>query len=259
MASEAASETSKGRPKLKSRAQSANGVQGSPTPGNNTKTAEANVPGVQPDVEDVEELPFTSYPRFKDDLPNAFNGAIDASKDQISGMPVEILDHILSYLSLDHDAERGVKVKEGNYKPYSPALLSMAAMSHLFYRATEGFSRHFLHKNQEVLGVGHLFGNTSDWQTPRIEPRRSARIAARPKSGPKYVFRQELLSKLQTSCGFCLRRDFSTTPSMRASFANTVLCCEQCESDVNGPCVVCFPSVPHPNRQCFTDVSTRRL
>lgn len=202
------------------------------------------------DEEGVEELP--TWPRFKDDLPNAFNVEVDPSQDFISKTPVEIIEHILSFLILDHDPERGVKMKEGNYKQRSHVLISMSAMSHLFYHATEGFAHRFLTINQEALSVPSYFhywrnnpellqrvtANMEEQDKAREERnnrlRRSSRIASQPQEAPRKVHRMELCRALQSKCAVCLEH-----ADMPGKFANAVSICAECEEHVNGEYVVC--------------------
>jgi len=201
------------------------------------------------DEEGVVELP--TWPRYKDDLPNAFNGEVDPSLDFISKTPVEIIDHILSFLVLDHDPERGVKMKEGNYKWRPHALISMSAMSHLFYHATEGFAHKFLTMNQETLSVPyyvHYCRNDPEMlrrvtesmekqkkaaEERKSRLRRSARIADQPQEEPREVHRIKLWRTLQSKCAVCLKHAY--TPG---KFANAVSICAKCESSTNGTFVV---------------------
>lgn len=228
--------------------------QSPPPPRYNTRSKQAQPSEskevvMSDDEEGVEEL--TTWPRYKDDLPNAFNGEVDPSLDFISKTPVEIIDNILSFLILDHDPERGVKMKEGRYKrPH--VLISMSAMSHLFYHATEGFAHKFLTMNHEVLFAPYYvhywrdnpeqlqraMANTEQHEKARQEResrlRRSARIANQPKEDSREAHRITLCRTLQSKCAVCLKHAY--TPG---KFANAVSICEECERDVNGPFVVC--------------------
>lgn len=204
------------------------------------------------DEEGVEELP--TWPRYKDDLPNAFNGDVDPSLDFISKAPVEIIDNILSFLVLDHDPERGVKMREGNSKSHCHVLISMSAMSQLFYHATEGFAHKFLTMNHEVLSAPYYvhywrdnpeqlqraMANMEQHEKAREEResrlRRSSRIANQPKEEPREVHRMKLCRTLQSRCAVCLKHAY--TPG---KFANAVSICSLCESSVNGPFMVCQP------------------
>ena len=204
------------------------------------------------DEEGVEELP--TWPRYKDDLPNAFNGDVDPSLDFISKAPVEIIDNILSFLILDHDPERGVKMREGNHKSHCHVLISMSAMSQLFYHATEGFAHKFLTMNHKALSVPYyvhywrgnpellqrVMANAEEHEKVMEEResrrRRSSRIANQPKEEPREVYRIKLCRTLQSKCAVCLKH--ADTPG---KFANAVSICSDCESSVNGPFMVCHP------------------
>lgn len=214
------------------------------------QVSESSEVAMSDDGEDVEELP--TWPRFKDDLPNAFNGEVDPSQDFISKTPVEIIDHILSFLILDHDPERGVKMKEGNHKRRPHALISMSAMSHLFYHATEGFAHKFLTMNQEALSIPYyvhycrndpemlrrMMANREEYdkaeEQRKSHLRRSSRIANLPQAEPREVYRVKLWRTLQSKCAVCLK--YADTPG---KLANAVSICKECESSVNGPFMVC--------------------
>jgi hypothetical protein len=61
----------------------------SPSPSYNTRFKQAQISEATQDAasddEDVEEIPREDeYPLYKDDLPNAFNGAVELSLDFIS-------------------------------------------------------------------------------------------------------------------------------------------------------------------------------
>jgi hypothetical protein len=224
--------------------------QSPPAPRYNTRSkqvqsSESGEVALSDDEEGVEELP--TWPRYKDDLPNAFNGEVDPSQDFISKTPVEIIDHILSFLVLDHDPERGVKMKESSYKRRPHALISMSAMSHLFYHTTEGFAHKFLIMNQEALSVPYyvhycrktpemlqrITANMEEHKKATEERksrlRRSARIAGQPQEEPRAVHRIRLLRRLQSNCAVCLK--YADTPG---KFANAVSICKDCESSTNG-------------------------
>lgn len=195
------------------------------------------------DDKDVEELPLLPHwPRYKDDLPNVFNGKVDPEKDFISKVPVEVIDSILSFLLLDHDPELGVKEKKGGYKPRPHVLISMAAMSKLFYHATEGHAQRFLIKNKDALTPSPSYAN-EDWYRARekaIEDkenskRRSTRIANQPKPEVVQIYRKQLLSKLRWRCAVC----FSWTGSYAGGkFANAVSVCRGCERIDHGYAMV---------------------
>jgi hypothetical protein len=240
--------------------------QSPPAPRYNTRSKQVqpseSSEEVTPDGEEgVEMLPI--WPRYKDDLPNAFNGEVDPSLDFISKAPVEIIDNILSFLVLDHDPERGVKMREGNSKSHCHVLISMSAMSQLFYHATEGFAHKFLTMNHEALSVPYyvhywrnnpellqrVMANTEQHEKAREEResrlRRSSRIATQPKEEPREVHRIKLCRTLQSKCAVCLEHAY--TPG---KFANAVSICSLCESSVNGPFMVCQPRslVAEPDR-----------
>lgn len=202
------------------------------------------------DEADVEELP--TWPRYKDDLPNAFNGEVDPSEDFISKAPVEIIDNILSFLVLDHDPERGVKMKEGTYKARSHALISMSAMSRLFYHATEGFACRFLTKHKEALSKPYegdyyrahpelyqeLLDSQAEYNRAREERlsklRRSSRLANKPQPEVTKVHREELVRMMQNRCAVCFTHCWT-----RGKFANMVSICETCDLSMNGTTRVC--------------------
>ena len=238
-------------------AQKATSDQSPPAPRYNTRSKQIQsseaIEGVLSNHEEgIEEL--QTWPRYKDDLPNAFNGEVDPSQDFISKAPVEIIDNILSFLILDHDPERGVKMMESSYKRRSHALVSMSAMSRLFYHATEGFAHKFLTMNQEALSVPSYlhYWRASPEVLQRITAnmeerdkameernsrlRRSSRIANQPQEEPRKVHRIELCRTLQSKCAVCLRH--ADTPG---KFANAVSVCSDCESSIDGPFMVCQP------------------
>jgi hypothetical protein len=133
----------------------------SPSPSYNTRFKQAQISEATQDAasddEDVEEIPREDeYPLYKDDLPNAFNGAVELSLDFISKAPNEVIDNILSYLLLDHDPDRGVKIKAGTCKPVPHVLLSIATMPRLYYYATEGFARRYRTKNKILPPSNHF-------------------------------------------------------------------------------------------------------
>ena len=240
--------------------------QSPPAPRYNTRfkqvqSSKASEVVMSDDEEEAEELP--TWPRYKDDLPNAFNGEVDPSLDFISKAPVEIIDKILSFLVLDHDPERGVKMREGNSKGHCHVLISMSAMSQLFYHATEGFAHKFLTMNQEALSVPsyahywrddpevlqRITANMEEYEKAREEResrlRRSTRIANQPKEEPRKVHRIKLCRTLQSKCAICLKHAYTS-----GKFANAVSICSLCESSVNGPFMVCQPCslVAEPDR-----------
>lgn len=195
------------------------------------------------DEESVEGLPL--WPRYKDDLPNAFNGEVDPSLDFISKAPVEIIDNILSFLILDHEPELEVQKKQGNYKTRPHVLVSMSAMSRLFYHATEGFAHKFLKKNKKAISAPwfacfkisnpELYQSLLKQKKEAItHQRRSPRLASKSQLEPHKVCRTELLQALQSKCAICLDRAYA-----KGKFANLVALCAGCEQSVSGPCLVC--------------------
>lgn len=186
--------------------------------------------------EDVEEIPPAGgWPKYKDDLPNAFNGEIDPSKDYISKLPVEIIDKITSCLLLDHDPDRGIKDREENFRQPQPhVLLSMAAMSRVFYYATEDFAKRFSLRNRRLSF--NLYRESSN---ARKELRRSERIASIPQPGCHEVYRLELVRSLSYYCIFC-----PVWCMERGKLANGVCICSNCERREFGPILVSLPVLP---------------
>jgi hypothetical protein len=251
------------------RPQEATADQSPPGPRYNTRSKQ--VQSSQPtedvlsgDEDDVEELPV--WPRYKDDLPNAFNGEVDPSQDFISKAPVEIIDNILSFLILDHEPDRGVKMKEGTYKPRPHVLISMSAMSKLFYHATEGFARRFLAKHEFALSnpldvyyrknpeqYQAMLEQREEFQKAREERnsklRRSSRLADQPQPNVLNIYRNELVWKFQSRCAACL--GYAHT---RGKFANTVMICGDCEKSINGPLSVCQPLSTSFQIQLLTEI-----
>jgi hypothetical protein len=221
-----------------------------PAPRYNTRHRQAKLAEQSQDADEVEEVPRgDDYPLYKDDLPNAFNGAVDPSLDLFSKAPAEIIDNILSYLVLDHDPDRGVKVKAGTYKPVPHVLLSMAAMSRQFYHATEGFARRYWTKHKlgipdparswpqytpEVL-VQIKIREEKDRESERNK-RRSVRIANIPNAETHDFYRKKLCFELLTHCAVCLRSWWRP-----GKLANRVTVCETCEHSVFGQIMVCRP------------------
>lgn len=219
-----------------------------PPPLHNTrsqaKAAEKLEIAISSDDEDVEEIPH--YPKYKDDLPNAFNGEVDPSKNYISKVPTEVIDNIISFLLLDHDPDRGLKVKERAWYARPHVLLSMAAMSRVFYHATEGLAKRMLLKHTE-LSPESLHGRPKDGK----ELRRSERISNKPQLEHHQVYRLELLQKLRWICIFCFRY----APN-QAKFANSICICEGCELREYGATMVCLPTLPI-NQLCWCSLLTK--
>jgi hypothetical protein len=246
--------TTKATKKTPSHLQEATADHSPPGPRYNTRSK--HVQSCEPtkdvlsgDEDDVEELPI--WPRYKDDLWNAFNGYVDPSQDFISKAPVEIIDNILSFLVLDHDPDRGVKMKETIYDRRPHALISMSAMSRLFYNATEGFARRFLTQNKDALEAPYMgtyyrthpeeykavLERREDFQKAREEKisklRRSSRLAEQPQPEVLTIYRKELWRKLQTRCAVCFDH-----VDRRGKFANSVSVCSGCDDTMNGSLAV---------------------
>lgn len=223
----------------------------SPRYNTRSKQAQSSKPteGSQSDDEEgVEELPV--WPRYKDDLPNAFNGEVDPSQDFISKAPVEIIDNILSFLILDHDPDRAIRIKEGDYTSRPHVFLSMSAMSKLFYHATEGFAHRFLVKNKEAIAAPwfhyhpgirpETFLYLTEMQEKHNEKkkgqvvRRSTRLACKPQPEKPEACRMKYLEVMKSRCAICLDRHWD-----RGQFANLVVVCKKCNESMNGSCIVC--------------------
>lgn len=232
----------KGTKKLPPQPQEVRTEQSPPSPRYNTRSKqvqsseESQAALSDEDEEGVEELPV--WPRYKDDLPNAFNGKVDPSQDFISKAPVEIIDNILSFLILDHDPDRGVKMKEGNYKARPHVLISMSAMSKLFYHAVEGFAQRFYtnpHNPKHYQAFRKQIQEREKAAEERVsKQRRSSRLASQPKPETVKIYRTELLRTFQNRCAICLNHCWTV-----GKFANTVSICNDCESSVNGRIMVC--------------------
>jgi hypothetical protein len=87
--------------------------------------------------QESEQETIITWPKYKDDLPNVFNTPVDHDLDFISKMPPETLDHIASFLLLDHESQRPLQ-KDFSERPH--ALLSFAAMSRKLYHCAESAS-----------------------------------------------------------------------------------------------------------------------
>jgi hypothetical protein len=217
---------------------------GPPAPRYNTRYKQAQLSEQSQDADDVEGIPREDlYPLYKDDLPNAFNGPVDPALDFISKAPNEVIDNILSYLVLDHDPEFGVKAKAGNHTPVPHVLISMAAMSRLFYHATESFARRYrtIHKLDVPKRSRYL---TEEAWADRLKAReesernrrRSVRIANNPQPDYHEVYRKTLCNELRSQCVVCHK-----TGWRRGRLANQVSVCEDCEPSVFGKMMVRRP------------------
>jgi hypothetical protein len=239
----------KGKAKVSAQPEQDEPTEGSPVPRYNTRLKQAQLSEQSQDADDVEEIPRgDDYPLYKDDLPNAFNGTVDPSLDFISKAPNEVIDNILSYLVLDHDPDRGVKIKAGTYKPIPHVLLSMAAMSRLFYHATESFARRYRIKNKLDLpepGVywpqhpeilARLVAHREREEGKERNKRRSVRIASTLKPDTREVYRKALCDKTKHWCAVC------HLPGGRLGrLANQVSVCEDCERSAFGIILVRRP------------------
>jgi hypothetical protein len=248
--------TTKKKAKTPAQSEQDQSTEGPPAPRYNTRLKQAQLSEQSLDAalddDNVEEIPrVDDYPLYKDDLPNAFNGTVDQSLDFISRAPTEVIDNILSYLVLDHDPDRGVKIKAGTYKPVPHVLLSMAAMSRLFYHSTEGFARRYRTKNKLPQRPAI---DWSPWPTVAAQMklreeeehekehnrRRSVRIANIPRPETHDFHRRKLWCDLTSHCAICLESGWRP-----GELANHVTVCETCERSVFGeimvrrpPCVV---------------------
>jgi hypothetical protein len=227
---------------------------GPPAPRYNTRYKQAQLSEQSQDADDVEEVPREYlYPLYKDDLPNAFNGAVDPSKDFFSKAPNEVIDNILSYLVLDHVPDRGVKMKAGTYKLVPHVLISMAAMSRLFYHATEGLARRYLTKHKlglpdppidwshdpemMVLMKSHEEREREKEREKERNRRRSVRIANILKPETREFYRKTLLDELRSHCALCHKYCWRA-----GKLASQVSVCEGCELSTFGSIMVCPPA-----------------
>jgi hypothetical protein len=242
--------TKKKKAKTSAQSEQDQPTEGPPEPRYNTRYKQAQLSEAFQDADDVEDIPRgDDYPLYKDGLPNAFNGAVDPSLDFISKAPNEVIDNILSYLVLDHQPDRGVKMKAGTYKLVPHVLLSTAAMSRSFYHATEGFARRYLTKHKlgpwkpaedkwarypeflaqhpEVLAQVKIAGER------QRNKRRSARIANIPKPDTSDFYRKTLWDELRSHCAICHKLCYRA-----GKLANQVSVCEGCERSVFGTMMV---------------------
>jgi hypothetical protein len=184
----------------------------------------------------------TTAKEYHDDLAAGFEIAVEEDKDFISGLPTEILHNILSYLILDHDPERGVKMNANPTKAYKfkeqpHVFLSLSTMTKHLCAVVESFCLHHLTVHGDFYQID---------MTPQLdqELRRSARLAVKPKQDP-HVYRMELVKRLMTRCIHC---GYWSSPS-RAIMASGVACCpptwsrlehrtRSCEEEALGKIVV---------------------
>lgn len=168
--------------------------------------------------------------RYKDDHLDALD--VDADKDFISPLPTEILHNIFSFLVLDHDPDRGIKVdaepaKGYRYKEQPHALLSLSTMSRHLCANIESFSCHHLTMHQKTY---KYFKSTA---TSDKERRRSSRLAEKPRDESR-LYRGELVKHLHRYCWHCGR-----WCNRRATMANGVVCClGSCENEAFPPVMV---------------------
>jgi len=157
--------------------------------------------------------------RDRDEL-LAFQPPVEANKDYISRLPTETIHGILSYIILDHDAGRGVKIttKNAAFKDQPHVLLSISTLSKHFHANVESFSLHYLTKHKALYSLKTAVKATAD-----SEPRRSARLALKPKIDTQ-AHRAELVRHLQTRCFQC-----NLWCGRRALMASGVACCLACE------------------------------
>nr|OQO27845.1 hypothetical protein B0A51_04814 [Rachicladosporium sp. CCFEE 5018] len=200
--------------------------------------------------ETLESVSAEVWPKYKDDLPNAFNGDVDPDRDFISKMPAKILEEIVSYCLLDHEPERALHFKKNPGVPIRPhALLSLAAMSPSMYHAVEGFAARFTHMNRAQM---HLREKPIDKSC-----RRSARLASKPQlKGEGPAHRHELLDLLAIRCVFCFK---ITTVKAVMSNMNTV--CTPCEDKhLDGNClIVCTLVQLQGERAVYADLVIHKL
>jgi len=148
--------------------------------------------------------------RGKEDDP--IDIAVDEKLNFVSKLPSETLDEILSYLILDHDPERGVKIhkNEGHswtYKDPPHILLSLARLFNLLHTHVESFCRRHLAQHKDVYN--HVPKADKD-----ATCRRSVRLQATPREDTR-CYRVELVRHLQSHCipcgGYVKRRPTMAT------------------------------------------------
>ncbi|KAI7161500.1 hypothetical protein KC349_g2738 [Hortaea werneckii] len=163
----------------------------------------------------------------KDDLIAFLPPVEESGKDLISSLPTETFHEILSYLILDHDPDRGLKLealKRRGFKDQPHVFLSLSVLSKHFRNNVESFCLHHLTQFKEIYG----FQPAAQMDA---EHRRSARLAAKPKKDSR-IFRVLLVKHLQTRCIHC--NFYCWT---RATMATGVACClwdhamKHCEED----------------------------
>ncbi|RMY52168.1 hypothetical protein D0865_05944 [Hortaea werneckii] len=182
---------------------------------NKQKSADKDVVKTEPDR------------KRKDDLIASLPPVEESGKDLISSLPTETFHEILSYLILDHDPNRGLKLetlKRRGFKDQPHVFLSLSVLSKHFRNNVESFCLHHLTQFKEIYG----FQPAAQMDA---EHRRSARLAAKPKKDSR-IFRVLLVKHLQTRCIHC--NFYCWT---RATMATGVACClwdhamKHCEED----------------------------
>lgn len=162
----------------------------------------------------------------KDDLIAFLPPLEEPGRDFISSLPTETFHEILSYLILDHDPDRGLKLealKRRGFKDRPHVLLSLSVLSKHFRANVESFCLHHLTQFKEIYGFQPAASMDA-------EHRRSARLAANPKEDSR-VFRVLLVKQLQTKCISC-----NVRCRTRATMATGVACClnrwtDDCEEE----------------------------
>ncbi|RMZ11624.1 hypothetical protein D0860_03330 [Hortaea werneckii] len=162
----------------------------------------------------------------KDDL-IAFLPPVDQpGRDFISSLPTETFHEILSYLILDHDPDRGLKLealKRRGFKDQPHVFLSLSVLSKHFRDNVESFCLHYLTQFKEICGFQPAVQLHS-------EHRHSTRFAAKPKKDSR-ICRVLLVKHLQTKCISC-----NVRCRTRATMATGVACCldrwtDNCEEE----------------------------
>lgn len=169
----------------------------------------------------------------KDDLIAFLPPVEESSRDFISSLPTETFHEILSYLILDHDPDRGLKLealKRRGFKDGPHVLLSLSVLSKHFRDNVESFCLHYLTQFKEICGFQPAVQLHSEY-------RHSTRLAAKPKKDSR-IFRVLLVKHLQTKCINC-----NVRCRTRATLATGVACCldrwtEDCEEEAFPPIVV---------------------
>ncbi|RMY23714.1 hypothetical protein D0867_01862 [Hortaea werneckii] len=167
----------------------------------------------------------------KDDLIAFLPPVEESGKVFISSLPTETFHEILSFLILDHDPDRGLKLealKRRGFKDQPHVFLSLSVLSKHFRDNVESFCLHYLTQFKEICGFQPAVQLHS-------EHRHSTRLAAKPKKDSR-IFRVLLVKHLQRKCINC-----NVWCRTRATMATGVACClhrwkEACEEEA-------FPSI----------------